>query len=107
MPTESELRRHRCCFTGHRPHKLHQPESVVIAALEQKIRDAVAAGFVTFISGMAWGVDIWAAEIVLKLKKEGHPIHLIAVEQVQPIQYLCEYLITRHCSHLVHRSSVI
>ena len=78
MATESELRRHRCCFTGHRPHKLYQPESVVIAALEQKIRDAVAAGFVTFISGMAWGVDIWAAEIVLKLKKEGHPIHLIA-----------------------------
>ena len=78
MATESELRRHRCCFTGHRPHKLHQPESVVIAALEQKISDAVAAGFVTFISGMAWGVDIWAAEIVLKLKNEGHPIHLIA-----------------------------
>ena len=33
MPTESELRLHRACFTGHRPHKLHQPESVVIAAL--------------------------------------------------------------------------
>lgn len=78
MPTESELRRHRCCFTGHRPHKLHQPESVVIAALEHTIRDAVAAGFVTFISGMAWGVDIWAAEIVLKIKKEGYPLHLIA-----------------------------
>ena len=78
MPTESELRLHRACFTGHRPHKLHQPESVVIAALEEKIRDAIAAGFVTFISGMAWGVDIWAAEIVLRLKEEGNPIHLIA-----------------------------
>ena len=59
-------------------HKLHQPESVVIAALEAKIREAIADGFVTFISGMAWGVDIWAAEIVLRLKAEGHPIHLIA-----------------------------
>lgn len=78
MPTESELRLHRACFTGHRPHKLHQPESVVIAALEAKIREAIADGFVTFISGMAWGVDIWAAEIVLRLKAEGHPIHLIA-----------------------------
>ena len=78
MPTETELRRHRCCFTGHRPHKLHQPEWVVVAGLEECIRDAIDAGFVTFISGMAWGVDIWAAEIVLKLKKEGYPIHLIA-----------------------------
>ena len=78
MATESELRRYRACFTGHRPHKLHQPESVVIAALEEKIREAIDDGFVTFISGMAWGVDIWAAEIVLRLKSEGHPIHLIA-----------------------------
>ena len=59
-------------------HKLHQPESVVIAALEEKIREAIDDGFVTFISGMAWGVDIWAAEIVLRLKAEGHPIHLVA-----------------------------
>ena len=78
MATEYELRQHRACFTGHRPHKLHQPESVVIAALEEKIREAIDDGFVTFISGMAWGVDIWAAEIVLRLKAEGHPIHLIA-----------------------------
>ena len=78
MATESELRQHRACFTGHRPHKLHQTESVVIGALEEKIREAIHDGFVTFISGMAWGVDIWAAEIVLRLKAEGHPIHLIA-----------------------------
>lgn len=78
MPTESELHLHRACFTGHRPHKLHQPKAVVIAALEDKIREAVNNGFVTFISGMAWGVDIWAAEIVLRLKREGYPLHLIA-----------------------------
>jgi len=78
MPTEAELRLHRCCFTGHRPHKLSSPESVVIASLERCIRQAVADGFVTFISGMAWGVDIWAAEIVLKLKQEEYHIHLAA-----------------------------
>ena len=77
MATESELRQHRACFTGHRPHKLHQPESVVIAALEEKIREAIDDGFVTFISGMAWGVDIWAAEIVLSLKAEGHRFTLL------------------------------
>ena len=78
MPTEND-QRHRCaCFTGHRPHKLHQPESVVFAALEDAIRNAVAAGFDTFISGMAWGVDLWAAEIVMQLKEEGYPLQLIA-----------------------------
>lgn len=78
MPTESELRLHCACFTGHRPYKLHQPEAVVIASLEAKIREAIDDGFDTFICGMAWGVDIWAAEIVLRLKAEGSPIRLIA-----------------------------
>lgn len=74
---ESELRLHRCCFTGHRPEKLNQPESIIIPALEREIRNAVQEGFVTFITGMARGTDIWAGEVVLKLKAEGHPLHLI------------------------------
>lgn len=75
--TEQEMRLHRCCFTGHRPEKLTQSETAVIAGLEKEIRSAVADGFTTFISGMARGVDIWAAEIVLRLRKEGQPIRLI------------------------------
>lgn len=76
--TESEKRLHRCCFTGHRPEKLHQPEAVIVTELEKEIRNAVAEGFTTFISGMARGTDIWAAEIVIKLKDEGEDIKLIA-----------------------------
>jgi len=53
------------------------PEEEVIAWLESEIRKAIGDGFVTFISGMARGVDIWAAEIVLRLRDEGKPIHLI------------------------------
>ena len=75
--TEQELRKHRACFTGHRPEKLTQPEAVIIAGLEREIRNAIADGFTTFISGMARGVDIWAAEIVLRLRSEGQPIQLI------------------------------
>ena len=48
-----------------------------MAALERKIRATMDDGFVTFISGMARGVDIWAAEIVLQLKDEGFALHLI------------------------------
>lgn len=75
--TEQEKRQHRCCFTGHRPEKLNMSETEVIAWLESEIRKAIDDGFVTFISGMARGVDIWAAEIVLRLRREGKPIHLI------------------------------
>ena len=57
MATEAEKRRHRCCFTGHRPEKLQVPESVVMAALEKEIRQAIADGFSVFISGMARGVE--------------------------------------------------
>lgn len=74
---EKEKRLHRCCFTGHRPEKLSWSEETVIAWLEAEIRKAIDDGFVTFISGMARGVDIWAAEIVLRLRDEGRPIHLI------------------------------
>ena len=75
--TEQEKRQHRCCFTGHRPEKLSWTEKEVIAWLEAEILKAIDDGFVTFISGMARGVDIWAAEIVLHLRDEGKPIHLI------------------------------
>lgn len=75
--TEWELRQHRCCFTGHRPEKLDRPEVVIIEGLKKEIRTAVADGFQTFISGMARGVDLWAAEIVLTLRGEGEAIRLI------------------------------
>lgn len=77
MSTESELRKHRCCFTGHRPEKLERSEAEITALLESAIRAAVDDGFVTFLSGMARGVDIWAAEIVLRLRDEGEPVRLI------------------------------
>lgn len=75
--TESEKRMHRVCFSGHRPEKLLQPESVVKENLEREIKQAVTDGLNVFISGMARGVDIWAAEIVLKLRKKDPSIKLI------------------------------
>lgn len=74
---ENKKRLHRCCFTGHRPEKLSLPESEVKAELEKEIRLAIADGINVFITGMAPGVDIWAAEVVLELKEE-LPLKLIA-----------------------------
>lgn len=66
-----------CCFTGHRPEKLHWGETSVVTALKAEIDQAIIDGFNSFIAGMARGVDIWAAEIVLHLRNAGTPIHLV------------------------------
>ena len=78
MPTEQEMRKHRCCFSGHRPEKLTQSPSEVRQWLSEQISHAVEEGFVTFITGMAMGVDIWAGEIVIRLRESDPRIHLIA-----------------------------
>lgn len=75
--TEAEKRQHRVCFTGHRPEKLTMPERIVQRELEKEICLAVAEGKNVFISGMARGVDLWAAEIVLKLRAKNPEIKLI------------------------------
>ena len=73
----AEQNTYRCCFTGHRPEKISEPEPVIKLKLEQEICRAIADGLNIFISGMARGVDIWAAEIVLKLRDSGVPVQLI------------------------------
>lgn len=45
--------------------------------MEKEIRQAIADGLTVFITGMARGVDIWAAEIVLKLRDGGQPLKLM------------------------------
>lgn len=73
----SNKRQHRCCFTGHRPNKLDYSENEIKPLLETAIDNAISDGYVTFITGMAEGVDIWAAEIVLEKKKDNKDLHLI------------------------------
>ena len=77
LSSEAEKRMHRCCFTGHRPEKLKIDEETARVLLRQGIQTAYAAGYTTFISGMARGIDLWAADIVLE-ERQLHPdIHLI------------------------------
>lgn len=73
----NDKRQHRCCFTGHRPNKLDYSEGEIKPLLETAIDNAISDGYVTFITGMAEGVDIWAAEIVLEKKKHNTALHLI------------------------------
>ena len=64
------------CFTGYRPQKLpwgREEESAdclrLKAALYEQVLLAYGFGYRAFISGMAPGVDLYAAEAVLKLKQ--------------------------------------
>lgn len=65
------------CFTGHRPNKLNLSEAEVKALLNKAIDDAISKEITVFITGMAEGVDVWAAEIVLEKKKENEAVKLI------------------------------
>lgn len=75
--TENQSER-RCCFTGHRPQKLTRPEHQIKADLEKAIKQAIADGYTTFITGMAYGVDIWEGQIVVLLRERNPDLHLIA-----------------------------
>ena len=74
---EEKKCRYRCCFTGHRPEKLGFGEATAKAKLCHAIDEAIQDGYVTFTSGMARGVDIWDAELVLERRATNPALHLI------------------------------
>ena len=74
-----------CCFSGYRPEKMppdmseHAPAfRQMTDRLRQEIVHAAQSGYCCFLSGMSRGFDLWAAEAVLSLQKEGLPIELWA-----------------------------
>lgn len=72
-------------FTGHRDSKLlfqgeNDPRLMALRGeLREKIIEMISDGATEFFSGMALGVDTYAAEEVLNLKKQYPRINLIAV----------------------------
>lgn len=61
-------------FTGHRHYRGEADD-----ALREQIRTLYAEGFRTFLSGMAVGFDLSAAEAVLDLRRELTALRLVAV----------------------------
>ena len=66
-----------CAVTGHRPEKLDIPESEIKEILTSAIKQAYDDGFRTVISGMARGIDLWTAQIVLELRDSGYDLELV------------------------------
>lgn len=94
------IKNETCCFTGHRPQKLswgynEQDERCkqLKRILKSQIEQMITNGIRTFISGMALGTDIWAAEIVLELKSSYPNVRLVAAipHEGQQIRWSDEY----------------
>lgn len=73
-----------CCFTGHRPEKmlqenlsLHDTETYIKNLLRPVVSKAISDGYKIFITGMARGFDIWAADIILEERLKNPDLHLI------------------------------
>ena len=72
-----------CAFTGHRPKSFPwkynetAPDCVLLKeALEEQIKTLAEGGVTDFLSGMALGVDLWSAQIVLGLQEKYPAIRL-------------------------------
>ena len=72
-----------CAFTGHRPSRLpwryneDDPRCKTLKmVLNTQIHELAEAGTTSFLSGMAQGVDLWSAQIVLGLREENSSIKL-------------------------------
>lgn len=71
------------CFTGHRPNKLNGYEAEDNKKLLWRIHNVCVdlienKGVDTFINGLALGVDLWSAKIIIKLKEKYPNIKLIS-----------------------------
>ena len=72
-----------CAFTGHRPKKLPwrndetAPECAALkAVLTEQIAALIEKGYTHFMSGMAEGTDVWAAQSVLAFREENPALKL-------------------------------
>lgn len=70
-------------FTGHRPNKLNGYEAKANKKLLWVLREVIEdhinnKGVTTFINGLALGIDMWAARIIIKLKQTNPNLKLIS-----------------------------
>ena len=75
-----------CAFTGHRPKSFPWKNNeidyrcvLLKEVLAEQIRGLQAKGVTDWLSGMAEGVDLWAAEIVLALREKNPVLKLHCV----------------------------
>ena len=76
--TREELRKHTCCFTGHRRIPKEDLKTLK-SRLRAEIVSAIENGYIFFGAGGALGFDTLAAQTVLELKNQYTQVRLILV----------------------------
>lgn len=78
------------CFSGHRPEKLpgkgaddREETAFIKKLLKKKIESCIANGYTRFFSGVARGIDLWAAQAVIECRKTNPEIKLICVKPIK------------------------
>ncbi len=73
-----------CCFSGHRPEKLAQNGNInspqirrLISMLYLEIENTIENGYTNFITGMARGIDLWAAGYIYEKRIKNPDLKLI------------------------------
>ena len=105
--TESEKRLRRACFTGHRPEKLDISEKEAKSRLRSAIQKAIDDGYTTFISGMARGIDMWAAEIVIEERKKNENIKLICASPYEGFEKSWSFIEKHRYKTILKRADYI
>ena len=69
-----------CCFTGHRTYKLglnKEKQLQLKELIREQILFLINSGVNTFYTGMAEGIDLICAEIIIELRKKNNQLKLI------------------------------
>ena len=99
---EAVKRQLRCAFTGHRPEKVIGSEGKIIVELRKEILQAIDDGYWVFLTGMSRGVDLWAADIVIELRRYNKDLKLMCVipfegiEERWPVDWKKHYNLVRN-----------
>ena len=103
-----------CCFTGPRPPRLpmngneYSDEIIALKAdLRSAIFDAYYDGFRFFMSGMADGFDLFAAETVLDMKDEFEGIALVAVLPYSGVQNRHSAAVSCRMNSVLQRADMV
>ena len=102
-----------CAFTGHRPKSFPwkynetAPDCVLLKeVLSEQIKVLADRGVTDWLSGMAQGVDLWCAQIILGLRKENPALKLHAILPCVGQEYSRDSMLERN-RYLVDHSSIL
>ena len=82
-----------CCFTGHRDFEERATKNQR-SYFEKLVYNCARMGYTTFVAGGALGFDTAAAEMVLKMRREGIPVLAATRAHTMTPDHLRQYFLS-------------